>query len=85
MAAPGSAGSLGHVLHTLAMRSPGGAALGVRADPRRRPQAAGGHGGMRTRSVEKTRVKSGFVFPIPFSILPSASYVTPLCRGATLC
>ena len=43
--APGSAGSLGHALHPLAMRSPGGAALGVRADPRRGHQAAGGHGG----------------------------------------
>jgi hypothetical protein len=43
--APSSAGSLGHILYPLAMRSPGGAALGVRADPRRGPQAAGGHGG----------------------------------------
>jgi hypothetical protein len=43
--APGSAGSLGHALHPLAMRSPRGAALGVRADPRRGHQAAGGHGG----------------------------------------
>ena len=49
--APGSAGSLGHALHPLAMRSPGGAALGVRADPRRGHQAAGGTGG--TRSVKR--------------------------------
>jgi cytochrome c peroxidase len=34
-------------------------------------QAAGGHGG-RTQSVEKTRVKSGFVFPIPLAELVAA-------------
>src|SRR5262245_24358709 len=29
------------------------------------PRRQGGHGGVLTRSVEKTRVKNGFVFPIP--------------------
>ena len=67
-----------------------GAALGVRAAPRRGLQAAGEHGG-RTRSGEKTRVKSGFVFPIPAilrwrtrSRLPAAlrtRHHATLCRG----
>jgi cytochrome c peroxidase len=43
----------------------------VRADPRRGPQEAGGHG-VRTRAVEKTRGKSGFVFPIPLAELVAA-------------
>jgi Helicase conserved C-terminal domain len=55
--APGSAGSLGHALHPLAMRSPGGAALGVRADPRRGHQAAGGHGGTHAVGGKDSREK----------------------------
>ena len=55
--APGSAGSLGHALHPLAMRSPGGAALGVRADPRRGHQAAGGHGGAHAVGGKDSREK----------------------------